>query len=92
LSDAGDMAVTVSTLLRDEYGANQFANQSPHYDVTPLYADDARQLPFINDQQQYEWRWVVEALLQANVVVSVPMQFADVVGIEVISVEAEYAP
>lgn len=92
LTVGADMAVTVSTLLRDEFATDQFANQSPSYDVTPLYADDARQVPFTNDQKQVEWRWVVEALLQANVVVSVPMQFADSVGVELISVDAEYAP
>ena len=46
----------------------------------------------INDQQQYEWRWVVEAMLQANQVVSVPQQFADQVTVEIISVDASYPP
>lgn len=76
---SGDMANVVSALMRDAYAAEQFANQSPNYGVAPLYADDAKQLPFFNDQQQVEWRWVVEALLQANISVSVPQQFADAV-------------
>lgn len=89
---SGDMAAVVSTLLRDDFGVQQFANQSPNYDVAPLYASDPAQRPFFNDQQQVETRWVVEALLQANVVVSVPQQFADSVDLDVISVEATYAP
>ena len=92
LTDAGDMAQTVSTLLRDAFGTEQFANQDPNYGVVPLYADDPKQMPFVNDSQQYEWRWVVEAMLQANQVVSVPQQFADSVEVDIISVDAEYAP
>lgn len=88
----GDMANTVSALFRDAYGVQQFADQSPNYGVVPLYADDPRQAPFINDQQQWEWRWTVQAMLQANIVVSVPQQYADAVDVDVISVDAEFPP
>lgn len=87
-----DMAQTVSTTLRDPYGFEQFANQSPNYGVAPLLADDPKQMPFINESQQFEWRWVVEALLQANVVVGIPQQYADSVDVDVISVDATYPP
>lgn len=89
---AGDMAQVVSTLLRDEFGVAQFAGQSPHYDVAPLYADDPRQMPFLNAEQQYEWRWVLECQLQANQIVAVPQQYADTVAVELISVDATYPP
>lgn len=88
----GDMAATVSTLMRDGYAVRQFASQTPNYGVVPLLADDPRQMPFINEAQQYEWRWIVEALLQVNVVVSVPQEFADSATVEVISVDATYPP
>lgn len=90
LSSAGDMAATVSALFRDEFAVQQFANQSPGYGVAPLYADDPRQMPWINDQQQVEWRWIVEALLQSNIVVQVPQQFADSVVLTPVSVDAKY--
>jgi hypothetical protein len=83
---AGDLANTVSTLFRDGFAVNQFANQSPFYGVVPLYADDARQVPFTDEAQQVEWRWVLEALLQANVIVTVPQQFADSVALGLIEV------
>ncbi len=92
LTSAGDMAATVSALFRDSFAVNQFANQSPNYGVVPLLADDARQMPFINDQQQFEWRWVVEALLQSNIVLSVPQQFADSTDLMTVSVDATYPP
>lgn len=89
---AADLAQTVSTTLRDEWGVEQFASQNPNYGVSPLHADDPVQRPFINEAQQYEWRWVVEAMLQADQVVSVPQQFADSVNVELVSVDAEFAP
>lgn len=89
---AGDLAQVVTTLMRDEFATRQFEGQSPDYGVVPLFADDARQMPFFNDQQQLEWRWVVEAMLQADQVVSVPQQYADSVSVEVVSVEASYPP
>lgn len=86
--NSADFAQTISTLWRDPFGVEQFANQDPNYGVTPLHADDPKQMPFLNDQQQYEWRWVVEALAQANPVVSVPQQYADAVVVKVVSVDA----
>lgn len=74
---AADMAQTVSTLLRDSYGVEQFANQTPNYGVVPLYADDPRFISFVNENQQAEWRWVLEACFQLNQVATVPQQFAD---------------
>lgn len=87
---SGDAAQTVSTMMRDEYATEQFAGQSPNYGVTPLLADDPRQVPFLNSEQAYEFRWIVEAMLQADQVVLVPQQFADSVKVEIIDVDATY--
>jgi hypothetical protein len=89
-TDAGDMAQTVATLLGDDIAVQQFVGQIPNYGVIPLYAEDPRQMPFLNAEQQYEWRWVVEAMLQANVVVQVPQQFADSVVVGLIDVDEKY--
>lgn len=90
LSAAADMAQTVSTLFRDDFAVQQFANQIPHYDVTPLLADDPKQVPFLNAEEQYEWRWVVEAMLQVNQVVTVPLQFAEQAKVGLINVDEAY--
>ena len=89
---AGDLATTVAALLRDAFGVQQFKNQNPNYGTVPLYADDPQQRPFLNDSQQVEWRWVVEANLQANISVVVPMEFADAVNLGLISVDAADPP
>lgn len=85
-----DNAQIISTLFRDQYAWEQFAAQTPHYDVAPLYADDPRQLPFTNDQNQVENRWVIELHLQANAVATVPQQFANAAVVGLISVDERF--
>lgn len=87
---SADNAQILSTLLRDEYAYDFFQNINQN--VSPLYADDPRQLPFTNDQQQTENRWVIECLLQANVTVQIPQQYADKVLLNLINVDVEYPP
>lgn len=79
-------AQVISTLFRDGYAVDQMADTG----VTPLYADDPRQLPFITAASQYEDRWVIEAHLQIRPTVSVPQQFADIATIEAVDVDVAY--
>ena len=83
---AADMAETISTAFRDAYAVEFFGAISD--EITPLYADDPRYLPFQNENQQFEQRWVVEARLQVNQTIAVPSQFADSATVTAISVEA----
>lgn len=85
---AGDMAQIVSTVLRDERGVQIFEDMGTT--VRPLYADDPRYMPFVNGEQQFEWRWILECQLQVNQVVRVAQQFFDSVAIDVISVDERY--
>jgi hypothetical protein len=90
---ASDLAQTVSTLLRDPFGVDFFAGLvGAGSGVVPLYADDPRYMPFINENQQYEWRWVLEAHFQVNQIVVVPRQYADAIAVELVSVDATYPP
>lgn len=70
-----DNAQVISTLIRDDYAVQSFLASG--FDVAPLYASEPRQLPFLNAEDQYETRWVVDAVLQANPVVTVAQDFAD---------------
>ncbi len=81
-------ATMLSTLLRDEYAVNQLSPQG----VTPLYADEARLIQFVNAEQQYEQKWVVEAHFQINPVTTVPQQFADALDLTWVSVEQRFPP
>jgi hypothetical protein len=48
------------------------------------------QRPFINDQQQYEWRWGLDACLQVNQTVLIPQDYADKVHIGLIPADIFY--
>lgn len=89
--NSADIAHQISTMLRDEYATTAF--RSYGHDVTPLYADNPKQIPFINAEKQYEDRWVLEACLQANqAVINIPQQFFDKVVVGLIEVDSHYPP
>lgn len=72
--NSADNAQIISTTWRDEYAVDQFATSG--VDVTPLYASEPQQVPFMNAEQQFENRWTFDVVMQANQVVTVPQQFA----------------
>lgn len=87
---SADNAQIISTLMRDSYACDQFAQSSTA--IQPLYASEPRQSPFMNGEDQMEFRWSVDAVLQTNQSVSVPQEFADQVSVGLVSVEATYPP
>lgn len=96
--NSGDWAVMLSTLLRDEYGCAQLAGLDGEGNPVvpplcqPLYVDDAKLAPLVDTEDQYEQRWIVEAILQFNPVTTTPMQFANTAEISVINVDEAYPP
>lgn len=87
--DGSNNATVISTLFRDAYAVDQFAVLAP--DVVPFYADDPRQLPFVNENQQYEDRWVLDVYLQVDAVtIGIPQQFAGVIDVELVDVDAAF--
>lgn len=89
-NSAADLAMTVSTVLRDEVGVSLFEAQG--LGVVPLYADDPVYRPWISENQQYEWRWSLDVHLQVNPIVTWPQQFADSVQVLTRDVSAEFPP
>lgn len=88
--NSGDFSQTISTMFRDPYAVDQFATSG--FPISPLYADDPAQRPFVNENQQVENRWALDAHLQANITISVAQQASDVLSVEAISVEAPPYP
>jgi hypothetical protein len=87
---SADNVQIITTLLRDDYACQLFAASG--YDIAPLYAGDPQQIPFTNSEQQVEFRWVIDAVLQANTVVTMPQDFASSVEVGVIDVDVVYPP
>lgn len=88
--NSADNAQVVTTLFRDAYATQFFEAASP--EVSPLHADDPRQVPFLDENDQIETRWIVEARLQANQSLKIAQQFADTLSVETVSVDEAYPP
>ena len=87
---SSDNAQIISTLFRDSFGADIFA--ATGLNVAPLYCGDPRQLPFINGEQQVEMRWSIDAVMQANPVVTTGQDFAGALQVGLLQVDATYPP
>jgi hypothetical protein len=88
---AGDLAQIISTSFRDPTAVDFFAGlAAPLNQVAPLYADDPRFVPFRNEADKIEWRYVLEARMQVNQSVLLPQQFMDAAVVVVESVEATF--
>ena len=86
--NSDDNVQAITTLFRDPYGVDFMSALNPN--MAPLYADDPRQIPFTNAEQQIETKYVVEAFLQANQSVTIPQQYADKLTATLINVDAAY--
>lgn len=71
---SADNATILSTLFRDQYAVSAFIDAG--YAISPLFTDDPRQAPFINAEQQFEERWIVDVHMQVNITIVVTQQFA----------------
>lgn len=83
-SNGSDNAQVIATLWRSDYACRAI-------DPTifqPLFATDGQQMPFINAERQFENRWVMSVVLQANPIVSTTAQFADSVNVNIIGTGA----
>lgn len=87
---AADLAQIASTTLRDPYGVEVFA--ATGLGVVPLHSDDPRYMPFINENAQYEWRWVLECCLQCNQTVQISQQYMDALSVDLVSVDVAFPP
>lgn len=94
--NSANNAALIATTFRDEFATQFFTDIdtaiAPAGLISPLYADDPRQGPFINDENQYENRWIVQATLQIDQTVTIPLQFASGLTIEAVSVQERYPP
>ncbi|AWB21237.1 hypothetical protein DA075_10195 [Methylobacterium currus] len=89
LSRASDTAQAIATVLRDLSGVEML--RASGHPITPLHADDPKQVPFVNAEGQYESRYVVEAHLQADQTLLLPQQYADRLKVDRIPADIVYA-
>lgn len=85
--NGADNAQVIMSLWRDPYGC-EFMDPI----AAPLYGEDFPQLPFANENDQLENRWVLRLHMQANISVSTPQEFADTLAITLVEVDTTYPP
>ncbi len=88
--NGADNSTIIEALFRSGYGCDAFAASG--FAIQPLYVDEAKQIPFIDGEQQYEDRWTFNAHMQANPVITRSQDFANQAIIDVINVDATYPP
>ncbi len=81
-SASADNAAVIATLWRSDYACRALDPVAQ-----PLYATDGHQAPFVNAAKQYEFRWVMSLVMQANVTLSTPMEFADTIDVTLIEAD-----
>ena len=82
--NAADMAAMLATVFRTDYAFDWMADG---YAIRPLYAEDPRNMAFINDAMNYESRWMLEVHLQANPTTTLPQDFAQSLHIGLVEVD-----
>lgn len=87
---SGDYAAIITTSFRDDFACQSFLSSG--FDVQPLYANDGRQIPFLNGEQQIEERYVVDAVMHCNPVIAVPQQFASALSIGLKPIDTFFHP
>jgi hypothetical protein len=79
---SSDWAAILTTMFRDSYGVDFMAPIA-----APLYADDPKQMPVVDGEENFEQRWLITAVLQYNPVVTIPVQYFNVINITSIDVD-----
>ena len=83
---SGDNAQIITTLFRDDFTFQAF--NALTNGIYPLYNDDAKQIPFINAEAQWEERYCIDLHLQVNPLVSVTQQFASALSMTLQEIQA----
>jgi hypothetical protein len=81
-----DLSTMVHTLVRTSFATDAFAASG--FDVTPLFATEPHQQPFVNENQQVETCWVFDLHLQCNPVVTNGQDFFDTVTVGLIEADS----
>ena len=90
-ASAADRAQTIATLLRDDIACQSFLASG--YDIQPLYAGDAHQMPLVTGEEQYLERWTFECSLQINPTITQTISSANTLAVSgMVDVDRAYPP
>lgn len=87
-ANSTDNAQVFAALFRSAYACDFMAATG----VSPDYCTDGHQMPFINGEDAWEDRWVLNAVMDCVIAVQAPQQFANTLIVGLINVDASYPP
>ncbi len=70
--DSADFTATLQNVFRDEYSYDAFPSN-----IKPLYMTEPHQMPLIDGEHQYSFRWITSVHLMYTPTVQINQQFAD---------------
>ena len=76
---AGDWCAAIKTVWRTAYSPSQFPDG-----MAPLYCDDGHEAPLVTGEEQYLRRWSLTMNMQYNPILSVPLQSADTLKMNIV--------
>lgn len=88
--NSADNSAIIAAVFRDETAADGLALSG--FDIAPLYTSEPRQTPFINAEQQVEFRWAIDLTLQVNPIITIAQDFADHLAVVLTGVNTTYGP
>lgn len=78
-AQAGDYCNAVKSVFRTPYATAQFPEN-----IQPLYCSDGQQSALVTGEEQYEARWILTVSLQYNPIVTVPLQSATELAMNIV--------
>jgi hypothetical protein len=72
--NSSDNVQIIQIMFRDQYAVAAMASSG--FDIAPLYTGSARQSPFKNGEDQIEFSWTIDLVMQTTPVVTISQDFA----------------
>lgn len=86
--NSGARASSIAALMFDSSGTDFF--EASGYDMQTLYASDPKQIPIITGEEQFLARWTMDAVLQINQFITLPVETANTLTVGIVNVNAAF--
>lgn len=79
-----------SQVLQQLFWDARAVDELEPFGITPLFAEDPRQMPFITAAKEYEDRWMVDLHMQVKPTIELPQEFSDSVVLTVTDIDVAF--
>ena len=86
-STASDLALTLQSMFRSDLTTAFFEAYGPGLMIEPLYCEDATHNALVNEENQFEERWILRPHFNVAISVAASQQFMTTAAVGLINVE-----